>query len=207
MAKLASIEDLRNALNRSNDSDTNRILNSALEAVTPAISGYLQTGFGRQEEKDVDTFLPTKQDHFADGRLVFKLRNSLLVTGSVVIRSALDNSELAAADPIPDMGIAIDTYRGYVTLLPGEVAKRENHWFQIEYLSGFNTAADQIGRYYTGVPEWLKQAALLTAMEVYDSLRKYNDTETSGTVTHLPGLAVNSLAPYRRGRSPVARPM
>lgn len=207
MTKLASIEELRNVLNKSNDSDNNVIMSAALEAVTPAMSGYLLTQFTQSDAPELDTFLPGTTKYLPDGSLVLMLRQALIVPGSVRITASQTTDGLITGDPLLDTERTLDAERGYVTIRPEAANSRRGMWYQVEYMYGFQTTTDQIGKVYKKVPDWLKQATLMTALGVYDSIRKANDSESAAPEVRIPGIAEQAVAQYRRLKRPVELPL
>lgn len=188
--KLATIGELRAAISARDSEDTSLILETSLRQVTLNLESVLCTTFGYEAQcKDVFYVDPNEFAYCRDS-IKFILNKMLLnlsvdvdplVPPPLTLRWGNTLAESTAASPDTTSTPLINTTLGSITYLDRIVPYK---YAEITYNAGMTTGpdgsvmdVDGVGPVYADVPQWLKQAALTYAYEVYQAFRMWsNDT-------------------------------
>lgn len=179
MTMLAKLSEIRVRLGVPADVTIDTALLSALESATLYLESILKTGF--EAGSYVDDFKIPRPGTGVDlNEPVFRLANGFVdQSGTVVaVKLAYSRADMASA-PVADADFyRVNEEKGLVRLSSGFFAEYVipsvgtyeslEMLYRVEYDAGFQTTTvANEGDYYTGVPGWLKEAALVMAMELY----------------------------------------
>lgn len=181
MAKLLSLEVLKSSLAQCDTDAAAEMLNSAAEMATAILSGYLRTPFDRLNYVDHFDFNDRNNMDAERVPLYVKPKAGFIEPASPVpvIDVAADFATLtsnptaiAATDYLLDASkgvikIMILT-EGLADLFSTRITTKS--MCRVTYTAGFSDKADDVGRVYIGVPQWLQEAARLMTIYLYDQL-------------------------------------
>ncbi len=179
MTKLATIEDVRAVIRFDDIEELNNAIASALEVATVALESGIRTSFARRTGADVFFIKPNEvspslfeyhwrlTDGYVDSGQPFK----------VEMAYAYSDFGLGTATDITANCI-IDYTKGLVSYLGGAifsirtgVNKLDGNFVKVSYTCGFNLSAVQGEEdLYSGIPENIKQAAILKAIVHLDTV-------------------------------------
>lgn len=205
MAKLAKIELVRDALAKQSKEGIDSIINSALEAATPLLETALRCQFPQAAGWAIYPTFPNTPnlDLYDYTRLVLELPSGFIDPATIAAKYASAYSELATGTAM-DLTVAkLEEVRGYLTLFGDTIPLSQ--YIRVDYTAGFAEKADEIGKYYDGVPYWLQEAAKYIAIMLYDFTREANDKDVTRELPQIPQLALNLINPYLRTRQDTVR--
>ena len=192
-AKFASVEDfaIRAGLGSVDDlaEDVQNKARYALEAATTHLISYIRTEFDAQSVVD-QYYVDTGELPFQGEFPKFYLTQGFVTTpvASMVIRTSDQLPEVGTATAIDTTYLRLDSNKGTVLItgtdrLPINAlspVSGDRYFAQIEYDAGFTASADAFGSVYDNAPEYLSEAALILAKQIFDNGQPCKDGEATG---------------------------
>lgn len=182
---LATVDDLLSRTNALDVGDIRPLLFECLVSATIQLRGILRFGDWDKAAQVVETFQITgdQAKRLSTNRfLSFRVHNGLIdeTTNRVLVRYGISEDQLDAAANLDAEFLKIDLEQGmvrfdtygfqdsfisvYKRLLPSNYA---GYLFRITYDHGLDTFNTADGKIYSNVPDWLKEATLIKAREIY----------------------------------------
>lgn len=173
--KLVKVDDVRGRGRLADIDEINDALSLSIDAATLHLEALIRTKFTQATYTD-KYWIDSEERPFTDQFITLYLKNGYVDSGSsVTVRVSSTLEDLATADPIDAAYLHIDYEKGLV-MITGTDAIRTmwstpNRMFcQITYTAGFTSSNTAYGAVATAaeVPDWLKEAATLTAVGFFN---------------------------------------
>lgn len=167
---LTSVESVRQRKGEQNIDEVIKALANAVNGATIHLNTVLRTDFAYQTHTEtyrVDTTHSSYQDNFV--RLYTK-QGFIDTSATLEVRVADTLQSVASATPVPSEYVKVVPEKGIIMLEDeGEVpALEDNPFVELTYSAGFQTTTTQNGDLANNVPDWLKEAAVLVASNLYE---------------------------------------
>ena len=199
--KLVTAAELRTATGESNFADILNLMGTAVEMITIPLQAFLRTPFDLLTYKDT-FYLLNLSTTITKVPLSCVLNAGFLdAEYSVIVKVASRYADLSTVEEI-DADYVLDYDKG-VIMFPDV---RPGNYVQVQYKAGFDSDS-QDKSLYSGVPDWLKNAALMYSTVVYHRLADQKDHERSKEktkkrnyqlVTEIPTSIYDLIATYMR---------
>jgi hypothetical protein len=203
-AKFASVDDfaIRAGLGTVDDlaEDVQNKARYALEAATTHLVSYIRTEFDARSVVD-QYYVDIGELPFQGDFPKFYLSQGFVTTpvSSMTIRTSDQLPEVGSATAIDASYLRLDANKGTVLItgtdrLPINAlspVSGDRYFAQIEYDAGFTTQADAFGTLYENAPDYLAEAAVILAKQIFDNGQPCKDGDATGangcpcTIEHL----------------------
>lgn len=162
----------------------------AIEAATTHLVSYIRTEFDAVTNQ-TDTYYVDSAElpYVGDFPNIFLSRgNVTTAVGSLQVRSASLLGDLPSAGSLStdylvlnsDKGILMITGTDQLPLAGPSLIIGDRFFLDVTYDAGFQTQADAFGTTYVNAPEYLKEAAMILALSIFQSGQPCKDGEATG---------------------------
>jgi len=184
--------------------DIKELLQRCLESASVQLAAMIQSESFDRVAAAKDLFVIRDADLSFMGRIMdLRLRRGFVDedTTPVVIRCG-GTMDLSAEDPLPTGVYRVDKEAGFVSIdwlaLTDVTGCRRltDQVIEVTYDAGLNTKTGDIGKEYIGVPDWLKEAALIKGREIYQLTNPAKDKVATDVSVNLHQL----IEPHLRAK-------
>jgi len=205
---LASVDDLILRINAIDAQGLRPLLYESLKSATIQLKdifrlGELDAGVAVIEDFLIDRDTAVRGERY----LKFRVTNAFIdeTTNSVDVLFGITEDDLVNATSIDPKFLKINTDKGTVKFdVTGfnsdliTISRRIpdfffEYLFRITYDHGFANISTEDGRIYDGVPEWLKEAGLIKAREIYQLTNPSKDVPADAFSGNLAYLVDNNI--------------
>ncbi len=199
---LATVEDLELRINATNTTgELTPLLYASLCSTTLHLTALLRVPSLEFTVGAVDRFYVDREySKRVEQFIRFKLKNGFVneTTNPIELKYAFTVDDFTDAVAIESQYLSVDEDRGFVNFdvygfrdsfiriyanrIP---ANFEGYRFQITYDHGFEQKTLPEGKVYTGVPDWLYEAALIKGREIYQKTNPAKDVVTEDISSNL----------------------
>ncbi len=183
MPKLATVEDVRGRGSIPESDDVNTRISIALDSATIHLASALRTTFDLTVNSD-QYWVSPHEFPYTDQFVKLFLKQGFVDKDSNApnpyeLRFAALLVDLASADLVEDEFLKRDDDKGQLLITGWDGAGAANStslrlftfsgefFAQLDYTAGFSTKGSNFGKIFRDVPDWLEEAATMTALQIY----------------------------------------
>lgn len=205
---LASVDDLILRINAIDATGLRPLLYQSLKSATIQLKDILRLGELDAGVQVVEDFIVDRDTAVREARyLPFRVSNGFIDedTNPIEVLFGITEDDLLSATPIDPMFLKINKEKGTVKFdVTGfnsdliTISRRipDNFFeyiFRITYDHGFADKSTEDGRIYEGIPEWLSEAGLIKAREIYQLTNPSKDVPADAFSGNLAYLVDNNI--------------